>query len=115
MKYDLLFDDGFWWAFDQDSRVFVHSFEVDDSIGIKSVDAQKKAFCWAWYFGNDIRHIFNEDRNMETWKSPRVISVVDWDGIKHWMVVWEYSDGEIAKFKSFSTQEEAKRWLFEYT
>ena len=79
MKYDLLFDDGFWWAFDQDSRDFVHSFEVDDSTGIKSVDAQKKAFCWAWYFGNDIRHIFNEDRNMETWKSPRVISVDDWD------------------------------------
>ena len=115
MKYDLLFEGGVWWAFDPDSRDFVHSFDFDDNMGVKSVDAQKTAFCWAWNLGNDIQRIVNEDRNMETWESPRVISVVDWDGNEHWMVVWEYSDGEIAQFKSFSTQEEAKRWLFEFT
>ena len=114
MKYDLMFEGGVWWAFDPDSRDFVHSFDFDDNMGVKSVDAQKKAFCWAWNLGNDIQRIVNEDRNMETWESPRVISVVDWDGNEHWMVVWEYSDGEIAQFKSFSTQEEAKRWLFEF-
>ena len=115
MKYNLLFEGGAWWVFDPDSRNFVHSFEFDDDMGVKSVDAQKKALCWAWNLGNDIQRIVNEDRNMETWESPRVISVVDWDGIEHWIVVWEYSDGEIAQFKSFSTQEEAERWLFEFT
>ena len=115
MKYDLMFEDGVWWAFDPDSRDFVHSFDFDDNMGVKPVDAQKKAFCWAWNLGNDIQRIVNEDRNMETWESPRVISVVDWDGIEHWMVVWEYSDGEIAKFKTFSTQEEAKNWLIKFT
>ena len=115
MKYDLLFEGGFWWAFDPDSRDFVHSFEVDDYTGIKSVDAQKRAFCWAWNLGNDIRKIVNADRSMETLEHPRVISIVDWDGIEHWMVVWEHLDGEIAEFRSFSTQEAAENWLIEFT
>lgn len=115
MKYDLIFEDGAWWIVEPNSRNFVHSFELDDDIGVKSIDAQKLAFCWAWNLGIDISNIVNEDRNMETLEPPRVISVEDWNGIEHWMVVWEYLDGEIANFRSFSTEEEAKNWLIEFT
>lgn len=91
MTYDLVMDGGNWWVFDVNTRSFDHSFEIDE-----------------------IRGIVNDDRNMETWTAPKVISLKDWDGNEHWMVAWEYSDGELAKVKQFPTKEEAEKWLIEF-
>lgn len=114
MTYDLVMDGGNWWVFDVNTRSFDHSFEIDDTIGRTSRDAQEMAFGWAWNLGDEIRDIVNDDRNMETWTAPKVISLKDWDGNEHWMVAWEYSDGELAKVKQFPTKKEAEKWLIEF-
>ena len=115
MKYDLVMDDGNWWVFDLATRSFDHSFEIDETLNRTSRDAQERAFALAWNLDDEIRYIMNNDRNMETWTNPKVISIKDWGGKDHWMVAWEYADGELAKVKQFSTKEEAEKWLIEFT
>ena len=80
LTYDLVMDDGNWWVFNLDTRSFDHSFEIDETLNRTSRDAQEMAFAWAWNLGHDIRDIVNNDRNMETWTNPKVISIKDWDG-----------------------------------
>ena len=113
MKYDLVMDDGNWWVFNLETRSFDHAFEIDETLNRTSRDAQEKAFAWAWNLGDEIRDIVNNDRNMETWTNLKVISIKDWDGNDHWMVAWEYADGELAKIRQFPTKEEAEKWLIE--
>ena len=72
MKYDLLFEGDAWWVVDPDNRNFIHSFELDDDVGVKSVDAQKKAFCWAWYLGDDIQRNFRKNRHSPVLVKPNL-------------------------------------------
>ena len=110
MTYDLVFNDGNWWVFNTDTR----SSSLIMSLNKTSREAQEIAFGWAWNLGNEIRDIVNDYRNMETWTAPKVISIKDWGGNEHWMVAWEYPDGELAKVKQFHTKEEAEKWLIEF-
>ena len=99
MTYDLVFEDGNWWVFNPETRSFDHAFEIDET-NRTSRDAQEKAFAWAWNLGDEIRDIVNDGR--------------EWDGNDHWMVAWEFADGELAKVNQFSTKEEAEKWLIEF-
>ena len=112
MKYDLVMDDGNWWVFNLETRSFDHAFEIDETLNRTSRDAQEKAFAWAWNLGHEIRYIINDEKKgMECY--PRVISIKDWSGKDHWMVAWEFADGELAKVRQFPTKEEAEKWLIE--
>ena len=113
MKYDLVMDDGNWWVFNLDTRSFDHSFEIDETLNRTSRDAQEKAFAWAWNLGDEIRDIVNDDREWDG-NDPKVISIKGWDGNDHWMVAWEFADGELAKVRQFPTKEEAEKWLIEF-
>ena len=111
MTYDLVFKDGNWWMVNHETC----SSKLIMALGKTSREAQEIAFGAAWNLDDEIRDIVNNDRNMETWTNPKVISIKDWGGKDHWMVAWEYVDGELAKVKKFSTKEEADKWLIEFT
>lgn len=112
MTYDLVMDDGNWWVFNPDTRSFDHAFEIDETLNRTSRDAQEMAFAWAWNLGDEIRDIVNDDSEWDG-NDPKVISIKDWDGNDHWMVAWEFADGELSKVRQFPTKEEAEKWLIE--
>ena len=110
MTYDLVFKDGNWWMVNTETC----SSKLIMALGKTSREAQEIAFVAVWNLDDDIRDIVNNDRNMETWTNPKVISIKDWGEKDHWMVAWEYADGELAKVKQFSTKEESEKWLIEF-
>ena len=112
-KVDLIFEDGAWWVVDGGNPV--HSFDLDEDIGVDSRKAQEKALGWIWNMGWELGIIDNPNRTMETFEPPQTISIRDWDGVEHWFVADLFADGEIGDLiEEFPNEDEAEQWRVQF-